>query len=239
MPQIHILPAFDDNYIYIVRHMDRTLVVDPGDAAPVIQFLEEKDWALNLIFVTHHHHDHIGGVARLKARYDAPVIGPAKEMDKVTSIDRGVSAGDRVTLSSIEFDVLETPGHTLGHIAFHAPTVRLLFCGDTLFGMGCGRMFEGTPDQMWGSLQSLAALPDDTLVYCGHEYTVANGRFAAAVEPENLDILHRNGAAQALRERNLPTVPSTIAAEKKTNPFLHLRSAQEFAALRAHKDAFK
>jgi hydroxyacylglutathione hydrolase len=260
MPAIIPLAAFTDNYVWAIRDGDRAAVVDPGDAAPVRAWLARERVALAAILVTHHHRDHTGGIVELCRDRPVPVIGPAREA--IPGRTQAVSGGDRVDVPGLPLalDVLDIPGHTAGHVAFvgRGPAWGgpVLFCGDTLFAAGCGRLFEGTPDQMWASLSSLAALPGDTRVYCGHEYTVANLRFARAVEPGNAEVAAREAREQAKRDLGLPTLPSTIAEERETNPFLraaepHVRAIAEaragrrlgdevavFAALREWKNAF-
>src|SRR5580698_301557 len=181
---VDILSAFADNYIYLVGDSDLGLamVVDPGDADVVLDALKERDLYLSLILNTHHHKDHIGGNAKLVREYGAPIIGPAREKSRIENMARGVEKGDVVTFSTLRGMVIETHGHTSGHIAFHFPQIKALFCGDTLFSLGCGRLFEGTAAQLFESLHSLRSLPDETLVYCGHEYTEANAIFATALD---------------------------------------------------------
>lgn len=259
MIQIDALPAFSDNYIWLLQDnaSKRCAVVDPGDAAPVRAWLDNnRDWQLSDILVTHHHADHTGGVAELKNLTGAKVYGPANE--KIPARDVALSDSDKITVLGLTFAVHAVPGHTLGHIAFyHAdPQKPLLFCGDTLFAAGCGRLFEGTPEQMHQSLSTLAALPDSTLVYCTHEYTLSNLRFAVAVEPENPDVTGRFEQVTRWREENRMSLPSNLALEHRTNPFLRVsqpgvkQKADErtgtdnaspvavFAALRAWKDKF-
>jgi hydroxyacylglutathione hydrolase len=247
------IPAFKDNYIWLLRKGAAAAVVDPGDAQPVLEVLEREHLSLTAILVTHHHADHQGGVARLLAHTRAEVFGPATE--SITGRTTPVRGGDtvRIPFCDIEFQVLDVPGHTLGHVAYYG--AGCLFCGDTLFGAGCGRLFEGTATQMADSLARLAALPDQTAVYCAHEYTQANLRFALAVEPGNRCLRSRAEAVSLARDEGLPTIPSTIALEKASNPFLRcgepevVASARRrvpeakdavavFAALRAWKDGF-
>ena len=220
MIDVKPVPAFRDNYIWLITNpADRTAaVIDPGDPAPVSRALDEGGWRLAAILVTHHHPDHTGGVAELARRHGVPVYGPAAEA--IPSRTVAVREGDRVTLEApgITFEVLEVPGHTAGHVAYHGR--GMLFIGDTLFMSGCGRLFEGTPAQMHRSLSRIAKLPPDTKVYCAHEYTLANLRFARAVEPDNRDIAERADACAGLRANGQPTVPATLAVELKTNPFL-------------------
>ena len=214
------LPAFNDNYLWLLTRGRSAAVVDPGDAGPVRHALDRLDLALAAILVTHHHGDHVGGVAALKAATGAHVYGPAGE--SIPAIDTRLTGGDEVTVLDTHFRVLDVPGHTAGHIAYFAAAEvpPRLFCGDTLFACGCGRLFEGTPAQMLASLDSLAALPHDTLAYCAHEYTLANIRFAQTIEPGNPALTERAARDAATRARGEPTVPSSIGLEVATNPFL-------------------
>ena len=214
------LPAFKDNYIWLLTRGNEAAVVDPGDAEPVIRALEGQQLRLTAILATHHHADHVGGLVALKQRYSATAYGPARE--SVAQLDHRLTAGDRIECSAHAFDVIDIPGHTAGHIAFHAAALKppAVFCGDTLFACGCGRLFEGTPEQMLASLDTLAELPAATRVYCGHEYTVANIRFALEVEPNNRELQTRAAMATAMRKRGEPTLPSTIGLELETNPFM-------------------
>ncbi len=222
-PVLHVR-AFEDNYIWLVRGQsaDRVVIVDPGDAAPVLDALATQRLTPVAILCTHHHGDHVGGVGELLARYNVPVYGPAQE--HIPALTHRVRGGERVRLDALglEFDVLDVPGHTAGHIAYYG--ANLLFCGDTLFSAGCGRLFEGTAAQLHDSLARLAALPPDTAVYCGHEYTATNLRFALTVEPDNADARRHQERVRELRARNEPTLPSTIGRERRINPFL--RSAE-------------
>ncbi|GAA4329014.1 hydroxyacylglutathione hydrolase [Pigmentiphaga soli] len=217
------LRAFNDNYIWLVRHDTLAAVVDPGDAAPVLAALQRDGLRLHAILLTHHHNDHVGGVAELVQRTGATVFGPAGE--RLPHCDRRLAQGDRVTLPELDLDlgVLDVPGHTAGHIAYFgraAGVEPLVFCGDTLFAAGCGRLFEGTPAQMHESLAKLAALPAATRVYCAHEYTLSNLRWAEAVEPGNGALAAWHGEARRLREADRATVPTTIGLELQVNPFL-------------------
>ncbi|HEX7156626.1 MAG TPA: hydroxyacylglutathione hydrolase [Burkholderiaceae bacterium] len=252
--QISPLPAFRDNYIWLIERGSEAAVVDPGDAAPVEQALRARGLTLTDIVVTHHHPDHVGGVAELAAAHGSRVLGPAAET--IPALTVPLQPGGRVEVLGETWEVIGVPGHTRGHIAYWCAGVQALLCGDTLFACGCGRLFEGTPAQMSVSLAKLAALPGSTRVYCAHEYTLSNIRFAQAVEPGNAELEARRQAAEATRARNQPTVPSTIALELATNPFLRcdqpaVRAAAEqrqpgagasevtvLAAIRGWKDVF-
>jgi len=257
------IPAFSDNYLWLIEAAGRAVLVDPGDAGPVQAMLDARGLRLEAILLTHHHPDHIGGVDALLERGPVPVYGPLAESALIPAIDHPLDDGDRVELAAmgLELEVMSVPGHTLGHIAYYQPprgqTHGLLFCGDTLFIGGCGKLFEGTPSQMYGSLCRLAELAPDTLVYCAHEYSFTNFCFAAAVEPGNVRVAAELARLRGLREAGLPTVPGTIAAERALNPFLRctepgirlalerhskemLTGAEEvFAALRRWKDEFR
>lgn len=234
------LPAFQDNYLWLLHDGQRALVVDPGDAQPVSEYVRHAGLQLEAILVTHHHPDHTGGVDRLREETAATVWGPAAE--PMPEPIRRVAGGDRVDALGLSFEIIEVPGHTRGHIAYYcagAPGGPLLFCGDTLFSGGCGRLFEGTPAQMLASLDTLARLPADTRVCCAHEYTLSNLRFARAVEPDNTELADYHANCEALRARNVPTLPTTIGQELRINPFLRTRqpavaqAAQAFNGARA------
>jgi hydroxyacylglutathione hydrolase len=236
MAAIIPIPAFADNYVWLLREGRAAVVVDPGDAAPVQDVLDREGLELAAILATHHHGDHVGGIEALVARRRVPVYGPAHEA--IPARTHALREGDRVVVGELglELGVLDVPGHTAGHIAYagRVAGAPALFCGDTLFAAGCGRLFEGTPPVMWASLAKLAALAHDTRVYCAHEYTLANLRFAAAVEPANAALASRARRDATLRERGQPTVPSTLAEELATNPFLRVREPAVRAAARAH-----
>ncbi len=228
------LPAFSDNYIWLLHDGQRALVVDPGQAQPVLDALQRLSLSLEAILVTHHHADHVGGVAGLREATGAAVYGPAREaMPQPLTLLKG---GEHVTALGLQFEVIDVPGHTAGHIAYFCrepgDLAPLMFCGDTLFSGGCGRLFEGTPLQMLGSLQTLAALPGNTRVCCAHEYTLSNLRFAQAVEPANAELSAYIERCQALRAQQLPTLPSTLALERQINPFLRSGEPQVMAAAR-------
>lgn len=258
MVSIIPIPAFADNYIWLLRRRTSAVVVDPGDAAPVLAYLAREGLTLTAVLATHHHGDHVGGIPALLAQYAVPVFGPARET--IPGRTHAIGQGDVVDVPGLPVTLtgIDIPGHTSGHIAYFGDVdgQPSLFCGDTLFAAGCGRIFEGTPRQMWASLSALAALPDVTRVYCGHEYTLANLRFALAVEPDNADVRDRMGREQGRRDRGEPTLPSTIGTERATNPFLRaplpaVRAAaarhagctltddiEAFAALREWKNTF-
>ncbi|MFA6972384.1 MAG: hydroxyacylglutathione hydrolase [Gallionella sp.] len=257
MYKITAIPALQDNYIWAIHNDSQAVVVDPGDAAPVLTFLAENNITLAAILCTHRHHDHIDGIAKLRAVYNVPVYG--RRHDNNPHISHDLQDGAQVKLDAfgLVFDILEVPGHLDDHLAFFAAkaTPPILFCGDVLFGAGCGRNFEGTVAQLHHSLQRLSQLSDATLVYCAHEYTASNLRFALVCDPDNPAVQQRIAGTQQLRAANLPTVPSTMALEKATNPFLRctapeiihslqrrgLRDTSElavFTALREWRDNF-
>lgn len=236
-PTVLAIPAFKDNYLWLIHDGSNAAVVDPGDAQPILAALAAHQLSLTAILLTHHHADHIGGVSQLLSHARVPVFGPRHE--NIAAITQRLGEGDRVELPglALAFQVLDVPGHTSGHIAYvrETPGEHWLFCGDTMFAGGCGRLFEGTPAQMADSLGKLAALPGDTKVFCAHEYTLANLRFANAVEPANPQLQQRMEAESAKRAAGIPTVPSTIALERATNPFLRYREpavVEQLVALR-------
>ena len=234
------VPLLSDNYAWLVHDpaSGETLAIDPGEAAPMLDAAAERGWRISQVWATHWHPDHIAGIPEIKAR-GAVVTGPAAEAARIPTLDRTVAEGDTVTLGEHQAAVIETPGHTLGHVVFHFAEAGLLFSGDTLFAMGCGRLFEGTAEQMFGAMRRLAELPDGTGVYCGHEYTQSNGRYALTVEPDNAALAARMAEVDALRARGEPTVPTTIGLERVTNPFMRAASADELAERRAEKDQFR
>jgi hydroxyacylglutathione hydrolase len=232
------LPAFQDNYLWLLQDGQRAVVVDPGDAQPVADFLQAHGLQLQAILVTHHHPDHIGGVAQLRDATGAQVYGPARE--KIPEPLVRLAGGDEIEVLGARFRVLDVPGHTAGHIAYYCDGIDgspLLFCGDTLFSGGCGRLFEGTPAQMHRSLSLLAALPGDTRVCCTHEYTLSNLKFARAVEPDNAELSDYSRRCEERRAQGQPTLPSTIARERGINPFLRVREPAVAQAAHAHDGA--
>ena len=234
------LPAFADNYIWMLQDGSHAIVVDPGEAKPVFDALARAHLQLAAILVTHHHADHTGGVAALREATGAKVFGPATET--IPQPCTPLRQGDHADALGLRFEVIDIPGHTAGHIAFFLPAgaagidTPLVFCGDTLFSGGCGRIFEGTPAQMLASLDALTALPDDTQVCCGHEYTLSNLRFAQAVEPDNADVTQYLAHCQAVRARGEPTLPSQLGTERRINPFLRSREATVHRAVRARAE---
>ena len=239
--EIVAVPAFADNYLWLVHDADsgETAVVDPGDPAPVLAEAERRGWRITTILNTHWHPDHTGGNLTIKEKTGARIIGPAGENGRVPGLDVALKEGDRVSLGAHQAEVWEVPGHTLGHIAYIFDGDRVAFVGDTLFAMGCGRLFEGTPEQMHYSLGRLAGLPADTQLYCAHEYTLANARFAAHAFPQNQEIAARLAHVEQERASARPTVPTTVAEERATNPFLLARDTEHFADLRRAKDEFR
>ncbi len=251
---IHMFPCLADNYGYLLHDAQSgaTAAVDTPDAAAIVAQLENFGWRLTHIFNTHHHADHAGGNLELKRRTGCTIVGPRADAGRIPGIDVAVGEGDVVELGAHRATVFDTPGHTRGHIVYHFAAARAAFVGDTLFALGCGRLFEGTPTQMWSSLQKILSWPDDTRIYCAHEYTQSNARFALTVEPQNLELRERAAAVARLRAAGKATVPSTLGEERATNPFLrpqsrelratiqlhHAADVDVFAKTRALKDAF-
>jgi hydroxyacylglutathione hydrolase len=241
MLSIDLVPCLSDNYAYLIRDAVSGAVgiVDPSEAPPVLAALAARGWTLTHIFNTHHHFDHTGGNLALKEATGATIIGPRADAHRIPGIDVGVGEGDTVAFGSETAEVFDIPAHTSGHVALYFPASQAVFTGDTLFAMGCGRLFEGTPAQMFAAMRKLEALPGDTRVYCGHEYTESNGRFALHVEPDNADIQAEMVKVRALRANAEPTIPSTIALERRTNPFMRAANVNELAERRSAKDNFK
>jgi hydroxyacylglutathione hydrolase len=239
--EIVAVPAFADNYLWLIHDHDsgETAVVDPGDPKPVLAEADRRGWQITKILNTHWHPDHTGGNLAIKEASGATIVGPSGENGRVPGLDVGIAEGDRVTIGAHEAEVWELPGHTLGHIAYIFRDDRMAFVGDTMFAMGCGRLFEGTPEQMHRSLGRLASLPDDMKLYCAHEYTLANARFAAHAFPANKAVVDRLRLVERERSLARPTVPTTVGEEKATNPFLLANDVEHFAELRTKKDNFQ
>ena len=237
--EIVAVPAFSDNYLWLVHDeaSGETAVVDPGDARPVLAEADKRGWTISQVWNTHWHPDHTGGNLAIKEATGARILGPAGE--DIPGRDVALREGDEVRLGRHVGHVIEVPGHTLGHVALIFETERAAFVGDTLFAMGCGRLFEGTPEQMYGSLQRLTALPMDTRLYCAHEYTLSNGRFAIHADPSNPAIAKRVNAVKLLREDGKITLPTTVLQERETNVFVRATDVDEFARLRREKDSFR
>jgi hydroxyacylglutathione hydrolase len=237
--EIVAVPAFSDNYIWLVHDEEsgETAVVDPGDAAPVLAEADRRGWPISQIWNTHWHPDHTGGNLALKAATGARITGPAS--GRIPGRDVPLAEGGQVRLGDHIARVIEVPGHTLDHIALIFDKERVAFVGDTLFAMGCGRLFEGTPEQMHHSLQRLASLPEDARLYPAHEYTLSNARFAVHADPDNAPLASRLAEVEALRDAGGITLPTTVAQERETNPFVRATNAREFARLRAAKDSFR
>jgi hydroxyacylglutathione hydrolase len=233
------IPVLHDNYVWLGKAGEAVFVVDPAEAAPVLEVAAARGWRISHILNTHWHPDHVGGNLEIQTATGCFIIGPQGEAEAIPGLGRAVTEGELVTLGGHEATVIEVPGHTRGHIAYHFAADSALFIGDTLFAMGCGRLFEGTAEQMWASLSKLEALPGDTTVYCAHEYTQSNGRFALTVEPGNAALAERMAEVDRLRSRGAATVPFPLGLERATNPFLRAGSAAEFARRRAAKDVFR
>jgi hydroxyacylglutathione hydrolase len=235
------IPALSDNYIWLVHDpvSDETMVVDPAEATPVLAEADRRGWRIGQIWNTHWHPDHTGGNAAIKEATGAIVSGPAAEAARIPTLDVELAEGGKVRIGNHVATVLETPGHTAGHISFHLPDDAVIFTGDTLFAMGCGRLFEGDAGQMFANMQRLAELPPETIVYCAHEYTQSNGRFALVADPDNDATRARMEAVDAARARGDATVPTTIGEELATNPFLRAESAEQLRLRREAKDAFR
>jgi len=254
MLQVRMFPCLNDNYGFLAHdpHTGETACIDTPDPDEILRQAEAAGWRISQIWNTHHHWDHAGGNAALKKATGAFVVAPGGERGNIDGVDRAVEGGERVRLGEFEADVIATPGHTLGHIIYHFPAEKVAFVGDTIFALGCGRLFEGTPEQMWDSLKAIRALPKDTQLYCAHEYTQANARFALTVETDNDALKAYAGDVDRKRKKGEPTVPTTVGAEIEANPFLRADKAplkkavglpnaapeKVFAEVRARKDRF-
>ena len=241
MVEIVRIPALSDNYVWLMHEpgSGETVVIDPAVAEPVLAEADARGWRITQIWNTHWHPDHTGGNAAIKQATGCTITGPAAESGRIPTLDRQVREGDVVNAGSLQAEVMEVPAHTAGHIAFHLADEAVAFVGDTLFAMGCGRLFEGNADQMHANLQRLAALAAETKVYCAHEYTLSNARFALTIEPDNVSLVERAAAVEAARAAGEATVPTTIALERATNPFMRASSAAELAERRQAKDNFR
>ncbi len=250
MLSIKIFPCLYDNYGFLLHDSEsgRTATIDTPEAAKIKTALAEgdgaegdgaeNDWALSEIWNTHHHPDHVGGNLALAQSEGAIIRGPEVDAARIPGLTHGVNGGEHFMFGRHEVHVIFTPGHTTGHIIYYVPDAKAAFVGDTIFVMGCGRLFEGTAQDMWESMAAIAKLPDETLLYCAHEYTLANARFAITAEPDNADIIAYTAEAKALREKNLPTVPTTVGREKKINPFMRAATAKRLGEIRKAKDSF-
>jgi len=240
MLEVVPVPVLTDNYVWLLHDSENgeTAAVDPSVAEPVLEAVAVRDWDLTQVLNTHWHPDHTGGNAGIQTTTGAPVTAPA-EAERVGKIDRVVHEGDRVRVCDREAVVWDIPAHTAGHIAYYFEDEGMIFVGDTMFAMGCGRLFEGTAEQMYANLQRICALPGEVRIYCGHEYTLANARFAEHVDPDNRAVADRFQRVKALREAGKVTLPTTVAEERETNPFVRATNAEEFARLRAAKDSFR
>ena len=234
------VPILNDNYAWLLRDSETgaTAIVDPADAAPVIAAIDAAGGRLDMILLTHHHADHTAGTDAVRARFNCPVVGAAADAHRLPKLDQSVREGDTVTLGNATAQVIETPGHTRGQINFFFPDGAVLLSGDTLFSLGCGRLIEGNAQEMYASMRKLAALPPETLVCCGHEYTESNARFALSIDPDNADLQTFVAKMRALRAAGKPSVPSVLGEELKANPFLTARDVTQFADARAKKDKF-
>ncbi|XLR40786.1 hypothetical protein S83_025446 [Arachis hypogaea] len=226
--QIELVPCLRDNYAYLLHDVNTGTVgvVDPSEAVPIIDALSRKNINLTYILNTHHHYDHTGGNEELKARYGAKVIGSGIDKERIPGIDIYLNDGDKWMFAGHEVHVMDTPGHTRGHISFYFPGSKAIFTGDTLFSLSCGKLFEGTPEQMQSSLTKIMSLPDETSIYCGHEYTLSNSKFALSIEPGNKELQTYAAHVASLRSKGMPTIPTTLKTEKATNPFLRTSSAE-------------
>lgn len=254
--EIERVPCLNDNYSWLLHEptTKATAVVDPAEVAPVVEALRVRGWHLTHILNTHHHWDHTGGNTALKAKFQATIVGPAADEERIPGIDVALKDGDTYSLGAAKLLCFDTPGHTKGHVTYYFEDSKALFPGDTLFALGCGKLFEGTPQQMWTSLSKLIPLPPDTKVYCAHEYTQSNARFAVSIDPDNERLVSRKKAIDEARAQGIPTIPSLLGDELATNPFLRpsdpairknlgvsesSSNAEAFAAIRSAKDAFR
>ena len=239
MIDVYLIPVLETNYVSLIQtSCGKTAILDPGDANPVISELENLELTPDYILITHHHWDHVNGIPKLKQKYDCPVVAPQAEEEKINGVDIALKEGDIFELGEEKIKIISTPGHTMGGICYYFENSKVVFTGDTLFSMGCGRLFEGTAEDMFSSFEKLKALPDDTRVYCGHEYTRGGAGFCLTLDPDNEDLKKRIEEVKALCANNKPTLPSTIGMEKKTNVFMRAKDAKEFGEIRKKRDDF-
>lgn len=238
--EIALFPCLSDNYGLLIHDRDsgETAAIDTPEVAKIEAACAERRWTLTQIWNTHHHHDHTGGNLALKEKHGLTITGPDQIQGRIPGLDKGVSGGDVFKFGAHEVQVIFTPGHTVDHVIYYVPDAKAAFVGDTIFVLGCGRLFEGSPEDMFGSMAAIAALPEDTQLYCAHEYTLSNARFAVTVEPDNQALLDYVEKAKKLREDDIPTVPTTVAMEKAINPFMRAETASRLGEIRAAKDAF-
>lgn len=238
MTDVTLVPVLNDNYAYILTSGDQSAVIDPGEADPVISKLEELGLKPDYILNTHHHSDHIAGNKNIREKYGAQLIAPASETSRIKDIDIPVSEKDTFTIGDEDVHIVETPGHTTGHICFWLPDSKILFSGDLLFSMGCGRAFEGSAEDLFHSISKIKPLPAETKIYCGHEYTLSNAEFSLTIEPENMTLQKRYKEVQELRDNGIPTIPTSLGLELEINPFLRAQNSQRFTKIRTLKDNF-
>jgi len=240
MLEVVAVPVLTDNYVWLIHNGEtgETAAVDPSVADPVLEAVAAKGWSLTQVLNTHWHPDHTGGNQGIKSATGSPITAPA-EARKVSEVDRVAAEGDRVTVAGAEAVIWDIPAHTAGHIAYYFEDEGMIFVGDTMFAMGCGRLFEGTAEQMYSNMQRIAALPKDVRIYCGHEYTLANARFAEHSDPDNAAVQERLAKVKALRDEGKITLPTTVAEERETNPFVRATNSEDFARLRSAKDSFR
>ena len=238
MLDVTLIPVLDDNYAYILQSGSEIAVLDPGEAQPVIEYLEKNKLIPSIIFNTHHHGDHIAGNKKIQEKYNSQIVGPEKDKSRIPNINIGLNEGDIYKFGDEDITIMETPGHTNGHICLWFKQSKILFSGDTLFAMGCGRLFEGTADDIFPSFVRFNQMPDETTIYCGHEYTLENARFCLSIEPENDDLIERMKEVEGLYNNEIPTIPTTIGLERKTNVFMRAKDVAEFKKYRTLKDRF-
>ncbi|NQZ14655.1 MAG: hydroxyacylglutathione hydrolase [Alphaproteobacteria bacterium] len=236
--EVILVPVLSDNYAYILHKGDQVAVIDPGQPEPLIYELDNRDLTPSVILNTHHHSDHIAGNKALLDKYGARLVAPESERARIPGINKAVKDGTIIEFADETIEVIDTPGHTSGHICYHLPQSKILFAGDLIFAMGCGRAFEGTAEELYASIEKIKALPAETEIYCGHEYTLSNAEFCLTVEPDNDELIARHKEVKQYRDNNLPTIPTTLEKEMQTNVFLRAKSAEEFADIRQKKDNF-